>query len=325
MKKLLELCTVVVLLSTVMAAKGDVIPDGIAFYKQGAVTLSNPGDYDWWYGCSPTSAGMIMGHYDVSGYNGQFYDNLVPGGQAEDNTYGSGPYLANNAIASSGHISDFYGGGDGASLDDVAPPWHSFNCLADFMGTSQDSCGNSNGATTFYVWINGVPFTASDAVTYGVANLDGMYGIGEYLEYAGYDAEVLYSQLIPGVADWLWPGTGTPTNTSGFTFAQYMAEIDAGRPVIIQVEGHSMYGYGYDSANNTNTVLFHDTWTLGQHSMTWGGSYSGMQQWGVVALTPIPEPTTICLLGLGALSLLSKKKINNQKTKGKLRNTLRAP
>jgi hypothetical protein len=259
MKRLLELCIVVVLLSTVMATKGNALPDGIAFYKQGEVTLSNPGDYDWWYGCSPTSAGMIMGHYDVSGYNGHSYANLVPGGQAEDDTYGSGPYLANNAIASSGHINDFYGGGYGASSDDVAPPWHSFDCLADFMGTSQDNCENSNGSTTFYCFKNGAPFYESDALNYGLSDLDGMYGIGEYLAYAGYDADTLYTQHIY-----------TPSTPLGFTFAQYIAEIDAGRPVIIQVKGHSMYGYGYEAANNT--VLLHDTWTLGQHSMTWGGS-----------------------------------------------------
>jgi len=295
MKKLLELCTVVALILTVTTAQGNVIPDGIAFYKQGSVTLSDPGDYDWWHGCSPTSAGMIMGHYDVCGYNGQSYSNLVQSGNAENNTYGGGPYLANDAIASSGHISDFYSGGYLASGDDVAPPWHSFDCLADFMGTSQDSVGNVNGSTTFYYWTDGAPFTESDAATYGVANLDGMYGIGEYLEYAGYDAATLYTQLIY-----------TPSTPLGFTFSQYVAEINAGRPVIIQVEGHSMYGYGYDST--AATVLLHDTWTLGQHSMTWGGSYSGMSQWGVVALTPIPEPATICLLGLGALSLIRRKK-----------------
>jgi hypothetical protein len=299
MKKLLELCAVVVLLSAVMTVRGAILPDGLAFYEQGSVTLSDPGDYAWWHGCSPTAAGMIMGHYDVSGYNGQSYSNLVPGGNAENNTYGVGPYLANNAIASSGHISDFYSGPINASGDDVAPPFHSFNCLADFMGTSQDSCGNANGWTTFWTFTNGAPFTESDAVNIGVANKDGMYGIGEYLEYAGYDAAVLYTQLIYS--------SSAPL---GFTFAQYMAEINAGRPVIIQVEGHSMYGYGYEATSNT--VLLHDTWTLGQHSMTWGGSYpygsSQLQQWGVVALTPIPEPATICLLSLGALSLIRRKK-----------------
>ena len=121
-----------------------------------------------------------------------------------------------------------------------------------------------------------------------------MYGIGEYLKYKGYDASALYTQLIY-----------SQNAPLGFTFEQYMAEIDAGRPVMIQVEGHSMYGYGYVA--DSNTVLLHDTWTLGEHSMAWGGSYDGMQQWGVVVLTPVPEPATICLLSLGVLSLILRR------------------
>ncbi len=278
----------------------------IGFHREGVpVTLPLPGDYEWWYGCSPTSADMVMGHYDVHGYSGYNYDNFVPGGDAENSTFsGPGPFLANDAIASSGHISDFYGGGYLASGDDVAPPWHSFNCLADFMGTSQDSCGNVNGSTGFYYFLDGVPFTESDAVTYSVTDPSGMYGIGEYIEYAGYDANVLYNQLIPGVADWLWPGN--PTNTEGFTFAQYMAEIDAGRPVLIHVESHTMYGFGYDSV--AASVILNDTWAAGPHSMTWGGSYDGLYHYGVTALEPVPEPATIALLGLGALAVLRKRK-----------------
>lgn len=160
-KKILTFVAGSILVLALSSSVWAVGPDGfleggnIAFYRQGATTtVPDPGDYDWWYGCSPTSAGMIMGHYDVRGYNDQFYNNLVPGGQAENNTYGAGPYLANDAIASSGHISDFYGGGYEAFGDDVAEPWHSFNCLADFMGTSQDSCGNSNGSTTLYYFTN---------------------------------------------------------------------------------------------------------------------------------------------------------------------------
>jgi len=305
MKRLITICAVVGMLS-VMTAQGDLItPDGtfgvkgveIAFHKQGStVTLPDPGDYDWWYGCSPTSAGMMMGYYDVQGYNAQSYDNLVPGGPAEDSTFGGpGPFLANDAIASSGHITDFYGGGYLASGDDVAPPWHSFDSLADFMGTSQDSYTNSNGSTTFYYFTDGSPFTESDAVTYTLTGPSGMYGIGEYIEYAGYDADVLYNQYID-----------TQGYTYGFTFAQYMAEIDAGRPVMIHVEDHSMYGYGYDSV--TNTVLLHDTWTQAQHSMTWGGAYDGLYHYSVTVLEPVPEPATIALLGLGALAVLRKRK-----------------
>lgn len=296
MEKLLRLCAVAVLMLAAAAQAGLVAPDsiidglGIAVHKEGTIkTLSSPGDYDWWYGCSPTSAGMLAGYYDVRGFG-----NLVPGGDAENSTYGSGPYLANNAIASSGHISDFYAGGYLASGDDVASPWHSFDCLADFMGTSQDAYNNVNGGTTFYFFTNGYAFTENDAVTYSVSDSSGMYGIGEYVNYAGYDTSVLYNQYVDALGlDY------------GFTFAQYIAEIDAGKPVLIHVDGHSMYGYGYDSA--ADSVLLHDTWTQGLHSMTWGGSYSGLEHYGVTVLTLVPEPATIALLCLGGLMLRRRK------------------
>ena len=67
-------------------------------------------------------------------------------------------------------------------------------------------------------------------------------------------------------------------NTLGFTFDQYKQEIVNGRPVLIQVEGHTMLGYGYD--NNGSLVYIHDTWDYSSHTMVWGGSYSGMEQFG---------------------------------------------
>ncbi|MGW8255866.1 MAG: PEP-CTERM sorting domain-containing protein [Thermoguttaceae bacterium] len=267
----------------------------IGWYQCGApVLLNNTGNYDWWHGCSPTSAGMVMGYYDRNGYQSQAYDNLVPGGVAEANTFGPGPYLVNSIIASAGHIADFYSGGNNASNDDNPPPWHSFDCLADFMGTSQDSVGNANGWTMFYYWLNGKPWTPADDITYGVQDKDGMYGIGEYVNYAGYDYKTLYTQLIY-----------SETAPYGFTYAQYMAEIDAGRPVMIQIEGHSMYGYGYDAANSL--VYVYDTWNPnGQNPgvMTWGGTYAGMDHWGVevLELAPVPEPSTLAMLaGLGVM------------------------
>ncbi len=64
----------------------------------------------------------------------------------------------------------------------------------------------------------------------------------------GYTASSNYSQYILGYS----------SNIRGFTFEDYKQEIDAGRPVMIQVAGHSMVGYGY---NDTGTLVYlHDTW-----------------------------------------------------------------
>lgn len=288
----------------------------LEFRRQGALMLlPNGGDYQWWYGCSPTSAGMMMGYYDRNGYASLGYSNLVPGGLAESETYVGPPTgwaaLANNAIASTGHVADFYGGGYGASGDDVLPPFHQFNCIADFMGTSQDSVGNSNGWTTFYYWTNGAPFTAADAWTYGVWNLDGMYGIGEYVQYAGYNYSTLYTQLADNQG-----------LQYGFTFDQYKAEIDAGRPVLIHVEGHTMLGYGYDDTQ-APLVYLYDTWTPGTpappgHTMQWGGFYGGFGQWGVTVLEitggegqqqeNIPEPATLSLLAAALAAVAYRRR-----------------
>ena len=297
---------------------GTVMVDGVelGFYKQAGLTLlGNSCDYDWWYGCSPTSAGMMMGYYDRNGYGANpltnQYPALVPGGLAETETYAPSPpptgwaALANNAIASTGHVADFYVAGYGASGDDVAPPHHSPNCLADFMGTSQDSQNNSNGSTTFYYYTDGNPLHAANAFTHGIQDQDGMYGMCEYLDYCGYGSgnpttdTNFFTQLISGTV-------------TGFTFANYKTEIDASRPVLIHIEGHTMCGYGYDDTGGAQTVYIYDTWSLGvpAHTMTWGGAYSGSTHWGVTCMTPtngVPEPASLALLVLGGMILLRRR------------------
>lgn len=277
----------------------------LALHSQGGPGTTLPGtapDYDWYHGCSPTSAGMLAGYYDRYGYGGLSYGNLLPGAVAESNTFGPGPYAVNDIIASPGHIADFYNGPFGASGDDVSPPFHSFNSLADFMGTSQDAHGNSNGMTTFWFNPSGARLYASN-LTPAEQDRSGMYGVWEYFNYSGYNTagpgQNFYNQYIAGYND----------NTLGFDFSDYMTEIDAGRGVIVHIEGHSMYGYGYDDL--TNEILFHDTWSPGEHRMLWGGFYSGDPLLGVTVVIPeggsevVPLPGAIWLLGSGLMGIVA--------------------
>jgi hypothetical protein len=296
----------VLCLLTVPQAHAELLYD-LDIHRQGDI-LSDAPDYVWWYGCSPTSAGMMMGYYDIHGYGGLSYDNLVPGGTAELISTNGPPAaipapLAQEVIASAGHINDFYRSGYLGSGDDLPAPHHDFDSLADFMGTSQDSVGNVNGSTTFVYYINGAKTPASHLDGTAWADRDGMYGMWEYFDYAGYgdvdSKDDFFNQYIVEAGE-----------TYGFSWDQYMAEIDAGRVVMLHVTGHSMFGYGYgfDLATESRLVYFHDTWDpLGQHSMVWGGSYAGMDHYGVTAFTPtggteIPEPSTLLLFGAGLLA-----------------------
>ncbi|MBP7050241.1 MAG: hypothetical protein KBE65_04430 [Phycisphaerae bacterium] len=274
---------------------------GLSYATESSI-LPNTADYDWWYGCSATSAGMAMGYYDRNGYAGLSYSNLVAGGVAEASTHGgvmgTWEYLAQYAIASPGHAADFYSGGYEASGDDNYTG-RAFDCLADFMGTSQDACGNSNGGTTFYYYTDGLVLTSDTldylaTLGYDYYDSDGMYGIGEYVEYCGYSVAQLYTQATNNVSG---------AEILGFSFEDYMAEIDAGRVVLLHVEGHTMIGVGY---GDNNLVYLYETWYKGLDSMIWGGKFSGMEMWGVTVLelaggdAMVPVPGAILLAGLGA-------------------------
>jgi len=102
----------------------------------------------------------------------------------------------------------------------------------------------------------------------------------------------------------------------GFSFADYMWEIDNGYPVMIHVTGHSMVGvgYDYDDVTDTKTVYLHDTWGDYWTTMPWGGAYSSMDHYGMTVfhLAAIPEPGTMALFGLGLLGLGAKLRRRKQ-------------
>lgn len=259
-----------------------------AVVPNAAVASIGVPDYEWWYGCTPTAAGMLIGYYDINGYGGKTFRNLVPDAVAETTTFpsteGVWDYTVQNSIASKRHVGDFYGGGYLASGDDLlGSPTGPLDSLADFMGTSQDAYENVNGATALWFFTDGSRTTVADLYGYDVYNSSGTYGIYEFLRWAGYGdinptvVDYIYNQLVDTL--------GLPY---GFSLSDYIAEMNAGRVVLLHIENHSMLGYGYDFM--TGELLFHDTANPGENRMYWGGTYYGYRLIGVtvVNLSSVP-------------------------------------
>ena len=253
----------------------------------------------WSYGCTPTSATMLFGYLDRNGYpnmytgptNGGIFPltNEVWGPSFEGN--GQCPLTASqnglDGRTTKGHKDDYYYS-YGSSVDPYFGAWDEHtpqDCIADYMGTSMfQKYGLTDGGTWIWMNIDGSPlydFTEIDD-TYR----DGMHKMKLFAESRGYSVatdgqnSLNYNQLIYGYEG----------NTKGFTYDQYKAEIDAGYPVLIQVEGHTMLGVGYAGIDQ---IIIHNTWDYYKHTMTWGGSYQGMQHYGVgvIHLDPPPAPT----------------------------------
>jgi PKD repeat protein len=265
----------------------------VAVPTRSAVLLNFVPAFNWSFGCSATSAAMAAGYYDNNGYSDMYsgptnwgfmpmdnssWGTVVINGETQSQCPLSATRNTVDGRTARGHVDDYWiSNGSTAPDPFITNGWteHTHGaCTGDFMATNQSDDGNSDGSTTFYFWVDGSPYSETDAN-------DGCYGLKLFYESRGYVVESYYTQLIYG-----YPGT-----TTGFTFNQYKQEIDNGRPVLIQVSGHTMLGFGYDNVGNT--VYLHDTWDYISHTMTWGDSYSGMAQWGVTVVELASPPYAV--------------------------------
>lgn len=269
--------------------------------QPGAVNTLTVPAYSWVFGCSAVSAAMIAAFYDRNGYD-YMYTGPTNGGimpLVEDSSWGSwsdgsDTYPNNPLIASHngldgravlGSLDDYWiSYGSTAADPYLAGLWteHAWGgAIGDYMKTSQSLYGNVDGSTWFYNWsLLADPLYCDEMESYqdeGVylSTLDGSYGRKLFYEARGYTVAECYNQK-------------TDSAGGGFTFALFKAEIDAGRPVLLNLanllEGHSVVGVGYDDA--ANTVYIHDTWDSLTHSMTWDGSYAGMYLKSVSIVSP---------------------------------------
>jgi uncharacterized repeat protein (TIGR01451 family) len=266
-------------------------------------TLSNVPAFNWSFGCSATSAAMIAGYYDRTAYPNVYTGPTNGGVMPMDNSSWpdwfdgtnwrhqcplSATHNGLDGRATNGHVDDYWVSYGSGAPDPFIGHWpeHTYgDCTGDYMKTNQYNYDNTDGATTFYNYTNGAPLYWYNMEAYGIHIYDGGYGIKLFYESRGYTVDTMYNQYIYGYNG----------NTQGFTYTQYKAEIDAGRPVMIHVVGHTMVGFGYDDASNL--MYIHDTWNYNDHTMTWGGYYAGMLHYAVTivqlaATGPCTDPPT---------------------------------
>jgi hypothetical protein len=277
---------------------------------EGVVTLSVP-TYIWSFGCSATSAAMIAAYYDrtthPSMYTGPTNGGVMP---LDNNPWGTVSWNGEtrwqcplsatrdglDGQTDRGHVDDYYenygnGGPDPYELNGWTEHTPG-NCTGDYMKTNKWFAiqgFNVDGGTVFYNYTNGAPLNAAALESYGVHIYDGGYGLKLFYESRGYTVASMYNQYILGYQG----------NTQGFTYSQYKAEIDADRPVLVHVQGHSMVGVGYDDTVS-NQLYVHDTWDFATHTMEWGGSYAGMDHYAVTIVQVNHPPTAVELVSFEA-------------------------
>jgi len=195
----------------------------------GTNTLLNVPAFDWCYGCSATSAAMMMGHYDNAGYS-NMYAGPTNGGVCPmyntvwgQTTYPgvvcgecplSATHLGYDGLTR-GHVDDYWVDYGHSGPDPYFGIWtqHTHgDCTADYMGTNQwNNYGNTDGSTTFYWDNSGDPlydYTGCEPIP----QRDGCHGMRLFAESRGYTVNTNYTQLIQ---------ERDTDSTKGFTFDVY--------------------------------------------------------------------------------------------------------
>jgi hypothetical protein len=225
----------------------------------GAVILANvPADYDWWNGCSPTAGGMLMGWWDEAGYE------VFPGNHRNlPPTYPNTSTLPANYTDARGIIAGWAHKEEGMahSLTYGSPFHHAPDSIADFILTydgSTDRSDMAHGLETFAAWDD--PRTAA-------------------IESQRFSASTVYT-------------------FAGWSYANYCAQIDAGRPVHLGLSsdkgGHSVLGVGYNNTGGKENVVLLTTWHWGLQEWEWEDetvSGNGYSVYGATLMDAVPGET----------------------------------
>lgn len=259
-------------------------------------TIANFPAYTWVFGCSAVSGAMIAAYYDRGSYpnmySGPTNGGVMPLNNASWPTWSDGfeTYPNNPLIAShinvdgrttKGSIDDYWVTYGSSTQDPyITGAWsqHAWSdSIGDYMKTSQSAYENTDGSTTFFNYTAIPDKLYCDVIVENGITKDGTVGRRLFYQARGFTVTDCYNQR-------------TDNNGGGFTLANYKAEIDAGHPVLLNLAGHSVVGFGYSGS----TVYIRDTWDTATHEFPWGGNYSGMNLLSVsiVKLAAGPAPLT---------------------------------
>lgn len=205
--------------------------------------------YSWYYGCSPTSGAMMVGYWDSK----PGYQNLFYGDASVQNA------ATRAMIASQAHITagtqNGYTYGDWHNSTSYPNHQNNPDCIADFMHT----------------------------VNSGSASADIASGLEAYVEWDNPATPIneSYQATALNIYD--------PYRGGSFTYSSLKTEIDADRPVLLDIYtyhvsdwyGHSIVCYGYQDAmftlfpaNGSSNIVVpgiavQDTWQNGTAMSEW--------------------------------------------------------
>lgn len=254
----------------------------VSSLDRAATLLPNFPSYSWVFGCSAVSGAMVAAYYDMHGYpamySGPTNGGVMPLSDTSWPTWRDGTnalYPNNPLIAShngvdgrteNGSIDDYWVSYSSTAADPYLTngwPQHTWDsAIGDYMKTSQSAYGNEDGSTAFWNYTSS-PAQLSCSTIEANGWPDGTLGRKEFYEARGYTVTECYNQRTENIV------------TGAFSLADFQAEINGGHPVFINLEGHSVVGYGYDGS----TIYIRDTWDnnpSGLHTMPWGGSYQDL-------------------------------------------------
>jgi hypothetical protein len=282
-----------------------------------AVILPNFPSYSWVFGCSAVSGSMIAAYYDRGSFTNIYAgptnggvmpvtDTSWPSWSDGYTNYPNNPLIAShNGVdgrSTRGSIDDYWVKYQSSENDPyITQGWvqHGWGtAIGDYMKTSQSAApyNNTDGSTKFYNYTSSSSrLTCSTMESEGIASVDGTYGRKLFYQARGYSVSDCYNQKTDN------------TISGGFSLLNFQAEINAGNPVLLNLAGHSIVGYGY----NGSTIYIRDTWDSNPdhpYTMTWGGNYQGLGLLSVSVVHPVlPHPIT-----LSFMPLMTKNKLPNQ-------------